>query len=98
MYINNPYEYLTCEVRLKDGRTVIAQGSVTNHCIHDLEVHPDYRRKKYATRIIELLKSEFDAEWLWVKSDNEEAVALYNNIGFKIVEIDDGYYKMQLVT
>ena len=98
MYMPNPYEHLTCEVRIKDGTKVIAQCSATDHCIHDLDVHPDYRRRKYATRILNILRREFDADWLWVRSDNEEAVALYNNLGFKIVEIDDGYYKMKRET
>lgn len=95
MYIPNPYEHLTCEVRIKDGEKVIAQGSATDGYIHDLEVHPDYRRQGYATRLISILRREFDPEWLWVAADNMEAVALYNNYGFKIAEISDGYYKMK---
>lgn len=96
MYITDPYEHLTCEVIIKDGNDIVARGSATDRCIHDLEVHPDYRRKRYATRIIDMLKREFDADRLWVKADNVEAVALYNNLGFKIIEIDDGYYKMKV--
>ena len=96
MYTTNPYEHLTCEIKIKDGKKVIAQCSATDHYFHDLEVHPDYRRLKYATRLLDILKREFDADRLWVKADNVEAVALYNNLGFKIVEIDDGYYKMKV--
>lgn len=96
MIMNYPGKQMTVELKIKDGEEVIAECSVTNHCIHDLEVSKKYRRKGYATRLIDVLKREFDAEWLWVKTDNHEAVALYNNIGFRIVEVYDGCYKMKL--
>lgn len=90
----NSFENLTCEITIRDGDTVIAHGAATNHCIHDLDVHPNYRRCGYATSIIGTLMCEFDADWLWVEADNKEAVALYTGLGFKIAEKDGNYYKM----
>ena len=90
------YKDMTVEVTIKNDDAVVAQCSVTNHCIHDLEVLPEYRRLGYAKRMIRVLQRFYEADWLWVKADNVEAVALYNNLGFQIVEIDDGYYKMKL--
>ena len=96
MYNSSPYEHMTVEIQIKDGDRMVARCSVTDHCIHDLDVHPDYRRRGYAKRLIYVLERNYDADRLWVKADNVEAVALYNNLGFQIVEIDDGYYKMKL--
>lgn len=96
MYNSSPYEHMTVEISIKDNNRTFARCSVTDHCIHDLDVHPDYRRRGYAKRLIDVLERNYDADRLWVKADNVEAVALYNNLGFKIVEIDDGYYKMKL--
>lgn len=87
---------LTCEVRIKDGDYVLAKGCATAGCIHDLYVHDQHRRKGYATQIVKILMNECNANWLWCRSNNEEAIALYNNLGFKIDKIDDGYYKMSL--
>lgn len=96
MYGREPYEHMTVEIQIKDNDRTVARCSVTDHCIHDLDVHPDYRRCGYAKRLIDVLERNYDADWLWVKADNMEAVALYNNIGFKIVDIEEGYYKMSL--
>lgn len=96
MYAVDPYEHMTIEIKIKDGEQVVAKCSATDNCIHDLQVHTDYQRRGYAKRLISVLEREFDANWLWVKADNMEAVSLYNNLGFKIIEIDDGYYKMKV--
>lgn len=87
---------LTYEIRIKDGDYVLAKGCATAGCIHDLYVHDQHRRKGYATAIANILIKECNANWLWCRANNEEAVALYNNLGFKITKIDDGYYKMSL--
>ena len=97
MYNSNTYEHMTVEIRIKDNDRTIARCSVTDHCIHDLDVHKDYRRRGYAKRMIGVLERNYDADWLWVKADNLEAVSLYNNLGFRIAEIEDGCYKMKLM-
>lgn len=96
MKSNNPYEHMTVEIAIYDGDEIVAKCSATDHCIHDLQVHTDYQRRGYAKKMIGALERNFDANWLWVKADNMEAVSLYNNLGFKIIEIDDGYYKMKV--
>lgn len=91
----NILDHFTCEIRIKDKDKVIAQASATNNYLHDLDVDEEYRRMGLAKTMISFLEREVNAKWLWVKSDNEPAVALYNNLGYKIIEIVDGYYKMQ---
>ena len=87
---------LTYEVRIRDGDYVIAKGCATSGCIHDLYVNEKYRRKGYATQIVKLLMDKYNANWLWCKDDNKEAIALYKKLGFRISKIDDGYYKMSM--
>ena len=44
---------ITYEINiLKNNKEVIATGRLTNHCIHNIDVKKKYRRKGFATFII----------------------------------------------
>jgi ribosomal protein S18 acetylase RimI-like enzyme len=87
---------LTSEIRiLKDNHTEIAHGRMTDGCIHDVDVHPEYRRCGHGTEIVSRL-IDMGGRYLWVASDNQPAVELYLSLGFHIEQESNGYYKMSL--
>lgn len=71
---------------------VINEGHITN-----IAVHPDYRRKGYATEIIHKLEEiaqlkEMIGLTLEVRVGNKEALKLYDKLGFKMEGIRKEYY------
>lgn len=81
---------------VSEGDCEIAVGSVTDGCIHDVEVAMEYRRHGYGTTLVKSLML-LGGRWMWVAASNMPAISLYSHLGFQIVEIDGAYYKMQLI-
>lgn len=87
---------ITTEIsKIIDNNDVAAYGRLTEDCIHDLEVDPDYRRHGFATEIVQEL-IQLGGKRLWVKTDNDAAISLYKKLGFTVVREDGGYYEMRL--
>lgn len=87
---------ITTEIsKIIDNNVVVAHGRLTEDCIHDIDVDPDYRRHGFATEIIrELIR--LGGKRLWVKINNDAAISLYKKLGFTVVREDGGYYEMRL--
>jgi len=87
---------ITTEIsKIIDNNDVAAYGRLTEDCIHDLEVDPGYSRQGFATEILREL-IQLGGKRLWVKTDNNAAISLYEKIGFVIFKEDGGYYEMRL--
>lgn len=86
---------MTRTVTISEGDCEISVGSVTDGCIHDVEVAMEYRRHGYGTTRVKSLML-LGGRWMWVAVSNMPAISLYSHLGFQIVEIDGGYYRMQL--
>lgn len=87
---------ITTEIsKIIDNNDIAAYGRLTEDCIHDLDVNPDYRRHGFATEILREL-IQLGGKRLWVKTDNNAAISLYKKIGFVIFKEDGGYYEMRL--
>ena len=71
-------------------------GQITN-----IAVHPDFRRMKIATRLLNKLfdvcvQSGLEAITLEVRESNESAIKLYEKEGFSSVGLRKNYYKNPL--
>ena len=86
---------MTRTVTISEDDCEIAVGSVTDGCIHDVEVAMEYRRHGYGEMIVKSLML-FGGRWMWVAVSNMPAISLYRSLGFRIAETDGGYYRMQL--
>lgn len=76
---------------------IFAEHLLDEGQILKLAVHPDYRKMKIATllleNIIEELRSRFcRAAYLEVRASESAAQRLYKNCGFKVSGIRKGYY------
>lgn len=89
------HDLMTRTVTIFEGDRDIAVGSVTDGCIHDVEVAMEYRRHGYGTTLVKSLML-LGGSWMWVAVSNMPAISLYSSLGFRIVETDGGYYRMQL--
>ena len=87
---------MTKTVTISEGDCEIAVGSVTDGCIHDVEVAMEYRRHGYGTTLVKSLML-LGGRWMWVAASNMPAISLYGHLGFQIIETDGTYYKMQLI-
>lgn len=87
--------FITTEIsKIIDNNVIVARGRLTKDCIHDLDVDQDYRRQGFATEIAREL-IQLGGKRLWVKSDNDAAISLYQKLGFAIAREDSGYYEME---
>lgn len=89
------HDLMTRTVTIFEGDRDIAVGSVTDGCIHDVEVAMEYRRHGYGTTLVKSLML-LGGSWMWVAASNMPAISLYSSLGFRITETDGGYYRMQL--
>lgn len=89
------HDLMTRTVTIFEGDRDIAVGSVTDGCIHDVEVAMEYRRHGYGTTLVKSLML-LGGSWMWVAASNMPAISLYSSLGFRIIETDGGYYRMQL--
>ena len=55
-------------------------------------VDTEYRRQKIASKLLEYLIEESEKILLEVRCDNDNAIKLYKNYNFKIINIRKKYY------
>ena len=85
---------MTTTIRITGRENNIASGSVTDGCIHDVEVSSNYRRQGYGTKLVKSLV-KLGGNWMWVAASNQAAISLYQSLGFRIVESDGGWHRME---
>jgi ribosomal-protein-alanine N-acetyltransferase len=64
-----------------------------------IDVHPDFRRKGFGTRMLhyvetELRNHEIGTECLHVSVENDPALRFYEKEGFKIIDTIKNYYRV----
>lgn len=69
------------EINVYDGRVEIGSGCLTGQCIHDVDVHQDYRRQGVGTKIAKGLMA-LGGSWLWVDETDSVAVLFWRSLGF----------------
>ena len=78
------------------GYCVAAEKGRSAHLI-SIGVLPEYRRQGFATALIERLIANLNPKTrelrLEVRQDNTEAIMLYQELGFKNVELIESYYE-----
>ena len=60
--------------------------------IKSIAIDKNYRKKGYATELLEFLKNIYTKITLFVQKGNEEALTLYEKKKFKIISTDENYY------
>lgn len=107
---SEPWSEKSLELLLKDGNfgvvatedgrvaayvgviSVPPEGEITN-----VATHPDFRRRGFASDVLEFLKKEavergIDSLYLEVRRSNASARALYEKTGFSVIGERKGFY------
>lgn len=86
--------YILCEGRaaaLLTGYYAVGEGDITN-----VAVHPDFRRKGLAIRLISeferLLPDDAEELFLEVRESNAPAIGLYEKCGFERLSVRKNFY------
>lgn len=87
MYCKNKYGYA---IFIRDE--MIAFALCMNNTITALAVDPAHHRKGYASQMLIKLIQDHGHLTLMVRSKNNSAFALYNKIGFRVVDVILNYY------
>ena len=51
-----------------------------------LSIFPPYQNKGYGTEIVKILNDKYGCNCLWVNSDNNKAIHIYEKNGYKITK------------
>jgi len=93
---------LSCWLVAMEGETLLgyvgSQTVMEESDMMNLAVHPDYRRRGVAQKLIEALEAALrergsKALTLEVRASNEPAIALYEKLGFQQVGLRKSYYR-----
>lgn len=77
---------MTAKVTVLDGAVPVGSGSVTDGCIHDVDVVASHQRQGIGTKIIKALRI-LGGTWLWVDTEDNGALKFYEKCGFEIEEL-----------
>jgi GNAT superfamily N-acetyltransferase len=70
---------------LVDGKQIgEAEIELTDHMLARLVIYEPYQNQGFGTEILKQLKEKYQINKLWVKTDNERAIHVYENQGFQI--------------
>jgi RimJ/RimL family protein N-acetyltransferase len=73
------------EIELFDGNTKIGEAEVgiNGKMLSRLSIFEPYQNHGYGTEIVKQLIEEYDINCLWVNTDNNRAIHVYEKCGFK---------------
>ena len=85
----------TIQIVITKDNSIIAKGSITNKCIHSIDILPEYQHQGYGKTILKQL-IKLGGNWLWVNINNSPAISLYTQFNFQIIDQTNDFYKMKL--
>lgn len=88
MKLNFKQNELYRELDLFDGDVKIGEAEVDiqSRMLARFWIYEPYQNKGYGTEIVKSLCEEYGLTCLWVRSDNERAIHVYEKCGFKKVK------------
>lgn len=81
---NEIYQEITL---MMDGEKIgEAEVELNNKELSRLAIFEPYQNKGYGTKVVNELTKKYNLKRLWVRSDNEKAIHVYEKCGYKIKE------------
>lgn len=78
--------YQEIEIMVNDFKIGEAEVDIKNKMLSRLVIFEPYRNTGYGKKVVELLINKYGCNNLWVNADNKNAIHVYEENGFKIVE------------
>lgn len=84
MILEEKEHFIEIDIKLSDG-TIIGTAEVepNEKMLERFVIFEPYQDTGYGQRILSDLIDEYDIKKLWVRSDNERAIYIYEKFGFK---------------
>ena len=76
------------EIALFDDDIKIGEAEVDlkEKMLSRFEIYEPYQDKWYGTQVVKMLKEKYGIDCLWVESENDKAVHVYEKCGFRKVK------------
>ena len=74
------------EIELFHGQIKIGEAEVelNSHMLAKLVIFEPYENKGFGTEAVKMLTEKYNLNNLWVRTDNEHAIHVYEKNGFKV--------------
>ena len=83
MELKQKERYQEMDIILHDIKIGEAEVDLDSHMLSRLCIYEPYQNKGLGQRAVNLLINQFEIDNLWVRSDNERAIHVYEKCGFK---------------
>ena len=85
MRLTETDNFLEIDVKLPDGTKIgTAEVEPINHVLERFNILEPYQNKGYGQKVLKQLIDKYQIKSLWVRSDNERAIHVYEKTGFRI--------------
>lgn len=78
--------YQEFELFVDDVNIGYAEVDLKNKMLSRLNIYPAHQDKGYGTEVVRILTEKYVLNNLWVKSDNDRAIHVYEKNGYKVTK------------
>lgn len=87
MILTEKEHYVELDIKLSDGTLIgTAEIEPNEQMLERFVIFEPYQNKGYGQKALSVLILTYDIKKLWVRSDNEKAIHIYEKFGFKRIK------------
>lgn len=96
MTLEEKEHYIEIDIKLSDGTLIgTAEIEPNEKMLERFVIFEPYQNKGYGQQVLSDLIDAYGIQKLWVRSDNEKAIHIYEKVGFTVIK--ETMYEMERV-